>query len=94
MQVCYAGLRGRSSQSSTTVRTTRLPLPDNLGFGSFWLGSAAIVRWVRLAGRRVRLDGLQPIVGTFHRATDLGWVVRRANEPLDRSRDFRRGVAR
>jgi len=50
MQACYPGLRGQSSQSSTTFRTTRLPPPDNLGFGSFWLGSAAIVRLVRLAG--------------------------------------------
>jgi hypothetical protein len=49
MQACYAGLRGQSSRSSPPVRTTRLPLPDSLGFGSFRLGSAAIVRWVCLA---------------------------------------------
>jgi hypothetical protein len=50
MLVSYAGSRGQSSRSSTTFRTTRSPPPANLGFASFWLGSVAIVRLVRLAG--------------------------------------------
>ena len=50
MQVNYAGSRGQSSRSSTTFRTTRLPLPETLGLGSFRLGSAATVRLARLTG--------------------------------------------
>jgi len=42
MQVHYAGSRGQSSRSSTTFRTTRWPLPDTLGLGSFRLGSATV----------------------------------------------------
>jgi hypothetical protein len=48
MQVNYAGSRGQSSRSSTTFRTTRVPLPEIVGSGSFRLGSAATVRLARL----------------------------------------------
>jgi len=64
------------------------------------LGLWLVLAWVRgdrpfrAPGRRVRLDGLRPIVDRFHRATDLGWVVRRAKVPLDLSRDFRCGIER
>jgi hypothetical protein len=51
----YAGSRGQSSRSSTTFRTTRWPPQDNSGFGSVWLGSAAVVR-IRLRKSCERFD--------------------------------------
>jgi len=64
------------------------------------LGLCLVLAWVRRSrplgtpGPRVHPDGLQPIVDTFHRATDLGWLVRSVKGPLDHARDFRRGIER
>jgi hypothetical protein len=81
MLVSYAGLHGRALRSSATFRTTLAAASQ--------LGLCLVLAWVRRSrslgapGRRVGLDGLQAIVDTSQRATDLGLAVRRVKEPLD-----------
>ena len=77
--------RSQSSQSSTSLRARRLPVPGTLG--SFRLGPT--VRDRLAPGRRVSLDRLQPIIDKLDGAADLGLREWHVKEPLDFLRDFR-----
>src|SRR5271156_3245742 len=70
MQVYYAGSRRQSSRSSTTFSDHALAIAEDLRLG---LVPAGFRRDCPLGARarRVGLDGLQPIVDSFHGATDL-----------------------
>ena len=78
--------RSQSSQSSTSLRVTRLPVPGTLG--SFRLGPTVRGRLARLAGELALIDCNQSST-SLDGATDLGLHEWYMKEPLDFLRDFR-----
>jgi hypothetical protein len=85
MLVYYAGLLGQSPTSFSDHASAASRCPG-IGLVPAWVHRG---RSLGAPYRRIDLDGLQPIIDTLHRATDLGLGVWRVKEPLDLSRDFR-----